>query len=112
MFRLIVLIRLTFLLLVFNIPFALGAVDMSSVVKHSFIKSSTAGIEFDSLANSKVYKSSFLLKNEITNEPICGAVLKLSDPLRHGVVFSYESDSLGQFQMEIQEGQSYICTYE
>jgi hypothetical protein len=60
-------------------------------------------IGFDSLAQRKRLS----LESEFTKEPIIGAVLKLSDPLRHGVVFSYESDSLGQFQFDIHNGQNY-----
>lgn len=69
-----------------------------------------SNFDFDSL--SKKQTKHFFVKSDFTSEPVVGAILKLSDPLRHGVVFSFESDSLGQFQFDIQASQDYFLRIE
>ena len=64
------------------------------------------------LTGSSTSQKSIQIIHEITDQPIVDAVFRLSDPMRHGVMFSFLSDVTGEVHFNIKKAQQYFICIE
>lgn len=61
-----------------------------------------------STSDSTAINYKFLIDEGANHQPLQGAILTVSDPMQHGVVFRYHTDKEGAIELDVKPNQAYF----